>query len=146
MSTECWKLLKEQIRATAASRTETQACREKAAHMQNLRHPEHLFDSPVDTPFIAKHCSSPALYGCILLLLPYIVKEEEPVGPKESICLMAEVQVTIWEDSDLYWGFKVKKWNLKYFNLGFSYLFPKVALYPASKSNLLFSIASHKIF
>lgn len=76
--------------------------------MQDLGQCE-LFECPVDAHFLAKHCSSPVLHGCILSPLLSIVQEVEPVGSKESTCLIVEVQHTKLEDADLYSGLKIKK-------------------------------------
>lgn len=75
--------------------------------MQDLGQPELLFERPVDAHFLEKHCSSPALYSCILSPLPSIWQEVELVGPKESTCLVVEVQKL--EDADLYRHLKIKK-------------------------------------
>lgn len=77
--------------------------------MQDLGQAELLFESPVDAHFLAKHCSFPALDSCVLSHLASIVQEMEPVGPKESTCLVVEVQRTKLNDADLYRGLKIKK-------------------------------------
>jgi len=73
---------------------------------QDLEQPELLFESPADARFLAKHCSSPALYHCILSPLLSIVQEVELVGPNESTCFVIEVQYTKLEDTDPYSGLK----------------------------------------
>lgn len=76
--------------------------------MQGLEQPELLFESPMDAHLLAKCCSPPALYSCILSPLPSIVQEVELVSP-QRVQAVVEVQYTKLEDADLSCGLKTRK-------------------------------------